>query len=549
MENHAKAGVSDYTNTDTYCRLRRHGTGSSASFHLCSHGATVEGTHDTGVTPSINTWYCFIVEVEAVGTGTAVRVKIWQDNTAEPTTWQIDTIDSTAPLTSGTFGLWAYSSGSKYWDDLAVESLTGNPANTPTPTNTPDATATNTPDATSTPTATPDPGQTETAVIQRSTYSIAGQAIALRVVEKDADGTVTSNTLYYTHSDHLGSTSAISDNTGTLVDGSTSRFAPFGSYRTEPTADLNGRGFTGHKENRDIGLTYMNARYYVVGLNRFASADTIVPNPMNPQGFNRYSYTYNNPILFLDPSGHFTEEAIWNYISGNMCEGSDSCTESYINAWKSDGDWWEMLSRAEAGDTIYGTDIYSTGSNSYDLYFSFKFVGLGNSRLDGLSGFLPGASELFDQTVNLFTGGRLTHNHELEWYGVYRGQGGAASPVLLRSGKTRIYETDRQTYVPGSNTPQDGSAAASAFQSVASEGVESFICDSVPIPGCSFAWAALSGSADYEMNSYVPEPDYIVGNGPVTFYYKFNGDAILTDSGAEGDGGILTVYHQFNSLP
>ena len=52
-----------------------------------------------------------------------------------------------------------------------------------------------------------------------------------------------------------------------------------------------GDGFTGHKENLDLGLTYMNARYYVGGVGRFLSADTIIPDPKNPQQFNRYSYS------------------------------------------------------------------------------------------------------------------------------------------------------------------------------------------------------------------------------------------------------------------
>ena len=39
-------------------------------------------------------------------------------------------------------------------------------------------------------------------------------------------------------------------------------------------------------------------------LNHFASADTIVPDPTNPQAYNRYSYVYNNPIGYVDPDGH-----------------------------------------------------------------------------------------------------------------------------------------------------------------------------------------------------------------------------------------------------
>jgi hypothetical protein len=32
--------------------------------------------------------------------------------------------------------------------------------------------------------------------------------------------------------------------------------------------------------------------------------DTIIPSPYNPQSLNRYSYTYNNPIRYTDPTGH-----------------------------------------------------------------------------------------------------------------------------------------------------------------------------------------------------------------------------------------------------
>jgi RHS repeat-associated protein len=63
----------------------------------------------------------------------------------------------------------------------------------------------------------------------------------------------------------------------------------------------------------DIGLYYYNARYYAPYINRFISADTIIPDPTNPQSFNRYSYVLNNPLRFVDPTGHCaqTDDACW----------------------------------------------------------------------------------------------------------------------------------------------------------------------------------------------------------------------------------------------
>jgi hypothetical protein len=40
-------------------------------------------------------------------------------------------------------------------------------------------------------------------------------------------------------------------------------------------------------------------------LNHFTQPDSIVPNPQNPQAWNRYAYALNNPIRYNDPTGHF----------------------------------------------------------------------------------------------------------------------------------------------------------------------------------------------------------------------------------------------------
>jgi hypothetical protein len=54
----------------------------------------------------------------------------------------------------------------------------------------------------------------------------------------------------------------------------------------------------------------MGARWYDAYIARFVSADTIVPDPGNPQDLNRYAYVRNSPLRFIDPSGHFILPAI-----------------------------------------------------------------------------------------------------------------------------------------------------------------------------------------------------------------------------------------------
>jgi len=43
-------------------------------------------------------------------------------------------------------------------------------------------------------------------------------------------------------------------------------------------------------------------------IGRFPQADSIVPQPGNPQALNRYSYTLNNPLRYTDPTGHAFDE-------------------------------------------------------------------------------------------------------------------------------------------------------------------------------------------------------------------------------------------------
>lgn len=55
----------------------------------------------------------------------------------------------------------------------------------------------------------------------------------------------------------------------------------------------------------ETGLDYFGARYYASTQGRFTSVDPSRKSihPLNPQTWNRYSYTYNNPLTLVDDNG------------------------------------------------------------------------------------------------------------------------------------------------------------------------------------------------------------------------------------------------------
>ena len=123
-------------------------------------------------------------------------------------------------------------------------------------------------------------------------YYASGRRVAMR-----AGGVI-----YYLHSDHLGSTSLATTAGGAVVPGSRTGYDPYGAVRYGGALPTDFT-FTGQRAE-GFGLYDYRARWYDPALGRFVSADTVVPEPGNPQGLNRYAYVTNNPLRYTDPSGH-----------------------------------------------------------------------------------------------------------------------------------------------------------------------------------------------------------------------------------------------------
>ena len=124
----------------------------------------------------------------------------------------------------------------------------------------------------------------------------------------------------YLHYDNLGSVDTITDGQGNVVDRmSYDAFGQrrAGDWRTRDNLSLpslTNRGFTGHEHIDEMGLIHMNGRVYDPNIGRFMSADPNIYHPYNTQDYNRYSYTINNPLKYVDPSGYGWLSKIWKKI-------------------------------------------------------------------------------------------------------------------------------------------------------------------------------------------------------------------------------------------
>ena len=168
-------------------------------------------------------------------------------------------------------------------------------------------------------------------------YSFAGATVAVR------DKTPSSDDRYYLVSDLVGTNSMQIkyERTGGSHDRCAQYYFPYGAKRASwdntsgSGSAVTDRGYTGQVSDSALtGLLFYNARYYDPALRRLISADTIVPNPGNPQDLNRYSYVGNNPTTYSDPSGHCTTR------NGLVIDGDSShgCGDRYVNGcWYNHG--------------------------------------------------------------------------------------------------------------------------------------------------------------------------------------------------------------------
>jgi RHS repeat-associated protein len=262
-------------------------------------------------------------------------------------------------------------------------------------------------------------------------YISGGSGLAAAWVKEDDEAS-----LYYIHTDHLGSIRAITDQSRNIV--ARYSFDVWGNHRDPgtwqltdtPDESFTARGFTGHEHISEFGLINMNGRVYDPTTGQFLSPDNYVQMPDYSLGFNRYAYALNNPLKYTDPDG----EWVW-FIPIGMAVWAGGKVLQQEAQYGNIGQGWGYLGSAMqmGGFMMMGAGIGSFISTAASMGPSWASSGLGGFAYEGLmysastytmagfGGYEDKALEYSAMALTTF-GGRYLAN---ELFGTFKGVEGS----------------------------------------------------------------------------------------------------------------------------
>jgi RHS repeat-associated protein len=211
------------------------------------------------------------------------------------------------------------------------------------------------------------------AIVGSTTYATStnyiwnGDTLLATIDQKLINGTATGSPITrFIHPDHLGSTNAVTDQSGNLVQ--LLDYFPYGATRVStssyPTNEK--RQYIDQFSDAQTGLSYLMSRYYNPAQGQFLSEDPVFlgepkqQNLQDPQSLNVYSYSTDNPITKKDPSGR-------QFVDTALDVASDYAP-SVGSTISSAGSWISSAALGTAAAIIYNTSSYNDAAQKAQNY-------------------------------------------------------------------------------------------------------------------------------------------------------------------------------------
>lgn len=139
--------------------------------------------------------------------------------------------------------------------------------------------------------------------------------------------------------------------------------------------------------DKEFNLYYLQSRYYDPALGRFISADAIdYLDPEDVAGLNLYAYGLNNPVMYMDPTGHFVISLGLALLIGFAVGAAVGFGATVYTDYKDDGEVFN--GDVSAGEYITNTLIGGAiGTSSAGAIYAAPYIGTAIGSSFGASSF------------------------------------------------------------------------------------------------------------------------------------------------------------------
>jgi RHS repeat-associated protein len=226
--------------------------------------------------------------------------------------------------------------------------------------------------------------------------------------------TVSGTTLYYMYNGHADVT-ALVDAGGTIQ--ATYYYDAFGNVEEQTGNFNNNILYAGYQYDKETGLYYCNSRMYDPVTARFLQEDTYYGDPNDPLSLNLYTYCHNEPLMYIDLTGHDDAYVQYNMEHyGSVSDISEQDTGTY-------GNDYDVATALKAGLSYNGQTGTITVWNESEKQFYYISYDLSNAYVGGTVNATitnAGTGELFrGYAVKLGNQKAAVNIRELGSYGGY----------------------------------------------------------------------------------------------------------------------------------